>query len=91
VQYGYTAFKGETRKSSAAARLLELRQPYDWGRIEQARAAIAAQLGQADDAVELLRDAVARGRLRVPHVHADPALQPLHSHPRFRQLLRPVD
>lgn len=71
-----------------AAWLAGVQQPWAWGAPLHWRAAIAAQLGDLDTAVELLREAVARGRLR-DGFHVDPALEPLHGHPGFQALLRP--
>jgi tetratricopeptide (TPR) repeat protein len=53
------------------------------------RAVIAAQLGQLDRALELLRQAQANGLHFGPHLHTDPDLAPLRTHAGFREWLRP--
>jgi DNA-binding SARP family transcriptional activator/tetratricopeptide (TPR) repeat protein len=60
-----------------------------WGSHAYTAAAIAAQLGEPDRAVALLRQAQTQGMRMAPHIHADPDLAPLREHPAFREWLRP--
>ena len=71
-----------------AAWLATVDQPYTWAAPVGWRAAIAAQLGEPEAALTLLRESVTRGRLR-EGFHSDPALEPLRRLPAFRALLRP--
>jgi tetratricopeptide (TPR) repeat protein len=52
------------------------------------RADIAAQLGDKDDAIDALREALGSGS---PYydLHVDPDLQPLHGYPPFEELMKP--
>ena len=72
-----------------ASRLAGLRLPYDRGRTMYARAQIAAQRGNVDDAVNLLKDAIEQsaGELGIM-AHSDLLLAPLWTSPRFADLLR---
>jgi tetratricopeptide (TPR) repeat protein len=53
------------------------------------RACIAAQLGERDRAVELLRGTVARGFAFVNYLHTYTFLEPLHGYPPFEELIKP--
>jgi hypothetical protein len=53
------------------------------------RACIAAALGQKDDAVELLREAMAQGRNSPIAVHRDPNLDPVRGYAPFEELIEP--
>jgi len=52
------------------------------------RACIAAQLGEKERAVELLRESLAHGRSYV-ELHVDPYLEPLRGYPPFDELIKP--
>ncbi|MEJ2678827.1 MAG: BTAD domain-containing putative transcriptional regulator, partial [Gemmatimonadota bacterium] len=70
------------RQLSAA--LEDRRAPYQFGRVDYWRAAIAAWLGHREEAVALLRHAIAEGWPQGIQLHADPAFRPLWSLPAFR-------
>ena len=54
------------------------------------RACIAAQLGDIDRALDLIRQTVAIGPVAPWYVmRVDPDLEPLRDHPAFQELLRP--
>ena len=53
------------------------------------RACIAAQLGARDRAIELLREALARGLQARAYLHVYVFLEPLHGYPPFEELLKP--
>ena len=63
--------------------------PYDFGREEYLQACIAAQLGDLDRAMVLLREAYARGRPFAIFLHRDMDLEPLRDHPPFQEFLAP--
>jgi TolB-like protein len=63
--------------------------PYDFGRDQYAQAVIAAQLGDLDRAMVLLRDAHARGRAFGVFLHRDMDLEPLRDHPPFQDFIEP--
>jgi len=53
------------------------------------RAAIAANLGQKDRAVELLREAFSQGQTYGPWLHINANLEPLWDYPPFQELIEP--
>lgn len=53
------------------------------------RACIAAQRGERDRAVELLRGSMARGFAFVNYLHTYTFLEPLHGYPPFEELIKP--
>ncbi len=53
------------------------------------RACIAALLGDRERAVELLKEAHARGMRHGLELHRDPDLAPLHGYPPFEELIEP--
>ncbi len=53
------------------------------------RACIAAQLGDTDRALDLLRQTVALGSVNWFNMRIDPDLEPLRDHPAFQEILRP--
>jgi tRNA A-37 threonylcarbamoyl transferase component Bud32/tetratricopeptide (TPR) repeat protein len=80
---------------TAAARdvdawLAGLDRPYLHGVNTYLRARIAAQLGEPDRAVRLLRQAWREGHVTRPVAHDDPDLRPLRDHPAFREFMRPA-
>lgn len=79
--------KSEARRVSETLRLLE--RPHLHGEQTLARAKIAAQLGEKDRAVELLRDAFAEGVWWEQSLHADLDLEPLRGYPPYEELIRP--
>jgi len=70
-----------------SARLLGMAGPYDFGRDLYWQACIAAQLGELDRAMALLRDAYNRGRPFGIRLHRDMDLEPLHGYPPFEEFL----
>jgi tetratricopeptide (TPR) repeat protein len=72
-----------------AERLRTMRVRYDHGRPAFARAQLAAQAGDIEEALALLRLALAEGLPFGLHLHTTPALAPLRDEPEFRELLRP--
>lgn len=53
------------------------------------RAGIAAQLGERDQAIELLRVALAHGLNAKGYLHVYAFLEPLHGYPPFEELIKP--
>ncbi len=71
-------------------KLRSLKGPYLYGEHTRWRASIAAQLGNRDEAVGLLREAFAQGqRYDDPWLHLTPTLDPLRGYPPFEELVRP--
>ena len=54
-----------------------------------ARARIAAALGEPDEAVALVRDALASGYRHSLALHRDVYLEPLRDYPPYQELTRP--
>lgn len=82
---------GESR--AVESRLARLDQPYLRGEPTFWRACIAANLGERDRAVELLRQAFTQGRYKdyFGATHRELFLEPLRGYPPFEDLMRPVD
>ncbi|UCE40659.1 MAG: hypothetical protein JSV17_14600, partial [Candidatus Aminicenantes bacterium] len=64
-------------------------RPYMFGNHTYWRALVASQLGDLEQAVELLREAFAQGRGYGVYLHRDMDLEPLREYPPFQELLRP--
>jgi len=62
----------------------------EWAGLQFDRAAIAAQRGKLDRAIELLREALNRGLSYWPELAADMDLAPMHNHPAWRAMLQPA-
>jgi hypothetical protein len=71
------------------ADLAAITRPYLRGLHTYQRACIAAQLGENDRALALLRDAFARGFEFNEEVHRDANLEPLWGYPPYEELMRP--
>jgi tetratricopeptide (TPR) repeat protein len=61
-----------------------------WAALHLDRAAIAAQLGDTERAMTMLREATANGLAFWPGLLADPQLAPLHRHPAWASFMRPA-
>ena len=69
--------------------LAGMADPYEFGREEYVQASIAAQLGDLDRAMVLLREAYARGRMFGIYLHRDMDLEPLRDYPPFQEFIKP--
>ncbi len=69
--------------------LRRLDDPYLFGNNTYWAACIAAQLGERERAVELIRQALSQGFRVDMQLHADMNLEPLHGYPPFEGLRRP--
>ena len=69
--------------------LAGLKRPYLFGRHTVWRARIRALLGERDVAVDLLREAIARGYPHVHALHIDLAFESLRDYPPFQELMKP--
>jgi DNA-binding SARP family transcriptional activator/tetratricopeptide (TPR) repeat protein/TolB-like protein len=84
------ARRGERREAERiAAALAPSTQPYLRGAHTLWRARIAAQLGDREQALLLLREALAQGQPYGLWLHTDLDLDPLRHQRAFRELLRP--
>jgi tetratricopeptide (TPR) repeat protein len=84
------ARRGDREEALRISTQLEgMADPYDFGRDVYWQACIAAQLGELDRAMVLLREAYARGRVFNVWLHRDFDLEPLHGHPPFEEFLAP--
>ena len=72
-----------------AGRLRALGRPYTFGSDTYWRACIAAQLGEKQQAVELLQQAFTEGYWFQTQLHRTIDLEPLWDYPAFKELLRP--
>ena len=70
-------------------RLAEVDEPFTMGQPSYLRASIAAQLGERDEAIRLLQQAVSRGFSRWGSFHVDTAFEPLRDDPEFQEIIRP--
>jgi len=78
---------GEARATLEDLRRLD--DPYLFGNNTYWAACIAAQLGERERAVELLRQALSQGFRVNMQLHTDMDLEPLHGYPPFEELRRP--
>jgi tetratricopeptide (TPR) repeat protein len=67
----------------------DLADPYNHGRHTYWQACIAAQMGESERAMLLLRDAFSQGRRFDLWLHRDMDLEPLHDYLPFQEFLRP--
>jgi len=79
----------QQRALSLSSRLELLQQPYLNGYHIYCRARIAAILGEQQQAVELLREAIAQGRVYGLGFHTNIDLEGLRDYPPFIELMRP--
>ena len=73
----------------SASQLERITSPYEFGLDLYLQATIAAQLGDLDRAMVLLREAHARGRPFGVLLHCDMDLEPLRDYPPFQEFSRP--
>jgi tetratricopeptide (TPR) repeat protein len=71
------------------AELAAFTKPYFYGGHTYLRACIAAQLGEKDRAVTLLRDAFGQGFQFSIHIHREIDLEPLWGYPPYEELMKP--
>jgi hypothetical protein len=71
------------------ARLQELRRPHLYGDHLYSCACIASLLGEREQAVTLLREAIAQGYSDYELLRCDMDLEPLCDYAPFQELLRP--
>jgi tetratricopeptide (TPR) repeat protein len=85
------AMAGEEEEArEIAERLSGWDEPWFWGRSTYWRACIAANLGELEEAVDLLWQADDRGNyVNDPPPHYDPNLRPLRDHPGFQDYIKP--
>jgi tetratricopeptide (TPR) repeat protein/TolB-like protein len=69
--------------------LRNMSRPYLFGSHLHWAACIAAQLGEKEEAVNLLREAFSRGRAYTIEYHADVILEPLRDYPPYQELMTP--
>jgi tetratricopeptide (TPR) repeat protein len=83
------AGKGDRERALQASKWLRgLSRPYLFGDQIRYAAAIAARLGEREQAVALLREALAQG-VNASELHADGLLLPLWDYAPFRELVKP--
>jgi tetratricopeptide (TPR) repeat protein/TolB-like protein len=71
------------------AELTALARPYLYGQHTYLRACIAAQLGEKNRSLALLRDAFAQGLVFSLNLHMNMDLEPLWGYPPFEELMKP--
>lgn len=88
---GVIAARRADRKEAAriSAWLERQRPPYRLHQPLYLRAVIAAQLGERQQATDLLREALKSGLPYGDAIHSSPSLDPIRDYPPFRELLRP--
>jgi hypothetical protein len=64
--------------------------PYIWGNHTYWGARIGSLLGEKEQAVMMLREALSQGRSYL-RLHADVDLEPLRGHPPSQELVKPKD
>ena len=88
---GITAARAGDRATAlkVAGELERLDRKWMFGENTWYRACIAANLGEREKAVELLREAFAQGQAFGVWLHSDPALEALHGHAPYEELIKP--
>ena len=88
---GVTAARAGDRATAlrVAGELERLDRKWLFGVHTYYRAGIAANLGEKEKAVELLREAFAQGQAYGTDLHSSLTLEPLWDYPPFQELLRP--
>jgi cytochrome c-type biogenesis protein CcmH/NrfG len=91
---GYLGALAARRGDRAAAvatseKLRWLKQKYLFGDHTAWRAPIAAQLGEKDQAGDLLRESFAEGQQYGVWLHREVTLEPLRGYPPYEELVRP--
>ncbi len=69
--------------------LVGMADPYDFGRELYWQACIAAQLGELERAMVLLRESYARGRAFSLSLHVDSDLEPLRDYAPYQEFIKP--
>ena len=83
------AKRGDRVEAMRISQLLEeVERPYIFGNHTYWQARIAAQLGEKEKAMSLLRDALSQGVYHM-QFHNDMDLEPLWDYPPFQQLIKP--
>jgi tetratricopeptide (TPR) repeat protein len=83
------ARQGDRQRAQRISRDLEEITERSPGERADWRAQIAAQLGERESALHLLRQAVAEGRSVPGNIHWKPAYEPLWDDPEYQELVRP--
>jgi len=84
------ARRGDREEALRIGGLLErITGPYEFGLDTYLQATIAAQLGDLERAMVLLREAHTRGRPFSVFLHRDMDLEPLRDYPAFREFIEP--
>ena len=78
-----------TRALAASRQLAAVDKPFLFGGPSIGRASIAAQLGERDEALRLLRQAVNEGFWDWRGLHQNADFDPLRNEPEFQEILRP--
>ena len=78
--------RDEAQKISS--QLENIKRPYLWGDHTYGQACIAALLGEKENAVNLLREALSQG-VTYWSLHPDMNLEPLSDYPAFKELVKP--
>jgi class 3 adenylate cyclase/tetratricopeptide (TPR) repeat protein len=87
---GIAAWRGDKEEALEISSLLEdIDEPYIFGSHTWWRARIAAILGEKENAVKLLREALAQGRMYHIHLHPVIDFEPLQDYPPFKELIKP--
>jgi len=63
--------------------------PFTMGGPSYARAAIAAQMGERDEAIRLVQQAITRGFHEYGRLHVDIEFDPIRNDPEFQEIMRP--
>ena len=86
-----SARTGDIREAKRIAEFFKnLNRPYLYGNHTFWRACIHSLLGEKEEAVQLLREALAQGEW-YNSLHANMDLEPLRDYPPFQELIRPKD
>ncbi len=91
AQAGVTAARigDRTTADKMSKQLASVDAPFTMGGPSFARAAIAAQLGERDEAIRLLQQAITLGFHDHDRLHVDISFDPIRNDPEFQEIMRP--
>jgi class 3 adenylate cyclase/tetratricopeptide (TPR) repeat protein len=77
--------------TNISVELKQINRPYLYGQHTYWRACIASQLGEQEEAVQLLQESFSQGRRYSVYLHSTIDFEPLKDYPPYKELLKPKE